>query len=337
MAATPKRALVTGITGQDGSYLAEFLLERGYEVHGLVRRTSVLTRSRIEHLHHPADGRPGALKLHYGDITDLPSVVRIVEESQPDEVYNLAAQSHVRISFDMPDYTFEVTGRGAFNVLEAVKQAAPEARVYQAGSSEMFGLAEDSPQNEDTPFHPRSPYGVAKVFAHQTAVLFREADGLFVANGILFNHESPRRGANFVTRKIAIAASRIEAGLEKTLTLGNLDARRDWGYAPEYVQLMWRMLQQDDPDDYVVATGETHSVQDFLEASFLRVGLNWHDHVGLDEQFERPAEVPALCGDASKAAVKLGWTPGVRFDELVTIMVDAERAAAAAESRQAER
>lgn len=337
MTATPKRALVTGITGQDGSYLAEFLLEQGYEVHGLVRRTSVLNRSRIEHLHQPSDGRTGVLKLHYGDITDLPSVVRVVDESQPDEVYNLAAQSHVRISFDMPDYTFEVTGRGAFNVLEAVKHSAPNARVYQAGSSEMFGLVESSPQDEHTPFHPRSPYGVAKVFAHHTGVLYREADGLFVANGILFNHESPRRGANFVTRKIAIAAARIEAGLEQTLTLGNLDARRDWGYAPEYVRLMWLMLQQDQPDDYVVATGETNSVQDFLEASFSRVGLNWHDHVLLDKQFERPAEVPVLCGDASKAADVLGWTPTVKFDELVAIMVDAERAIVASESKQPER
>ena len=337
MPASAKRALITGITGQDGSYLSEFLLDRGYEVHGMVRRTSVLSRSRIEHLHQPAEGRSGVLKLHYGDITDLPSIVRIVQEAAPDEVFNLAAQSHVRISFDMPDYTFEVTGRGAFNVFEAVRRVAPGARVYQAGSSEMFGLVDRSPQNESTPFHPRSPYGVAKVFAHQTGVLYREAHGLFVANGILFNHESPRRGSNFVTRKIAIAAARIEAGLQDTLTLGNIEARRDWGYAPEYVELMWLMLQEDEPEDFVVATGETHSVQDFLDAAFARVGLNWHDHVEFDEQLERPTEVPALCGDASKAISRLGRAPAVKFDELVTLMVEAERAVAAAERNRAER
>ncbi|GAB4335629.1 MAG: GDP-mannose 4,6-dehydratase [Dehalococcoidia bacterium] len=328
-APSPRRALITGITGQDGSYLAELLLAKGYEVHGFVRRTSVLTRARIEHLYHGPEHEPSRLHLHYGDVSDLPSVVRVVEHVQPHEVYNLAAQSHVRISFDMPDYTLEVTGRGAFNVLEAARRACPTARVYQAGSSEMFGLAEACPQDERTPFHPRSPYGIAKVLGHHTAVLYREAHGMFVANGILFNHESPRRGANFVTRKIAIGAARIAAGLQDELALGNLAARRDWGWAPEYVEAMWRMLQHDTPDDFVIATGETHSVEEFLGAAFAMVGLDWHDYVRHDDHLERPAEVPLLCGDARKARDALGWEPTVTFEELVRKMVDAERTALA--------
>lgn len=325
----PQRALITGITGQDGSYLAELLLAKGYEVHGFVRRTSVLTRARIEHLYQGPEHQPGRLHLHYGDVSDLPSVVRVMEEVQPGEIYNLAAQSHVRISFDMPDYTLEVTGRGAFNVLEAARRTCPTARVYQAGSSEMFGLAEECPQDEHTPFHPRSPYAIAKVLGHHSAVLYREAHGMFVANGILFNHESPRRGANFVTRKIAVAAARIGAGLEDGLALGNLAARRDWGWAPEYVEAMWRMLQHDTPDDFVVATGETHSVEEFLAAAFEQVGLDWHQYVHHEDHLERPAEVPLLCGDATKAARVLGWEPQVKFTELVRKMVDAERTAIA--------
>ena len=320
-----RRALITGVTGQDGSYLAEQLLARGYEVHGIVRRASTLTRERLEHLHFRAEQQTGRFRLHYGDLTDFSSILRVVREVQPAEVYNLAAQSHVRVSFDMPDYTFEVTGRGAYHVLEAVRQAAPHARVYQAGSSEMFGNVAESPQRESTPLHPRSPYGIAKVFAHHTAVHYREAYGLFVANGILFNHESPRRGENFVTRKVAIAATRIAAGMQSHVELGTLTARRDWGYAPEYVDAMWRMLQQAEPADYVIATGETHSVEELVAFAFEQVGLDWKDYVRHEPQLERPAEVHSLCGDASFARERLGWSPKVRFEELIRLMVQAEQ------------
>ena len=319
-----KRAIVTGITGQDGSYLAELLLSKGYEVHGFVRRSSTITRSRLQGLHGGPERDPSRLQLHYADLLDLNSLMSLVERIRPDEVYNLAVQSHVRISFDMPEYTLEVTGMGVFRMLEAVRRAHPSARFYQAGTSEMFGKATQVLQDEDTPFHPRSPYGIAKVLAHHTAVHYREAYGMFVANGILFNHESPRRGENFVTRKIAISAARIAAGLDRELTLGNLSAKRDWGYAPEYVVAMWSMLQHSDPDDFVVATGETHSVQEFVEAAFEVVGLDWREHVKYDERYDRPTEVDVLCGNATKARMKLGWTPATTFPSLVKLMVTHE-------------
>ncbi|HXH23257.1 MAG TPA: GDP-mannose 4,6-dehydratase [Dehalococcoidia bacterium] len=319
-----KRALITGITGQDGSYLAELLLGKGYEVHGIVRRSSTTTRERIEHLHRLVEARQSALRLHYADMLDTGSLVKVVEQVQPDEVYNLAAQSHVRISFDVPELTYEVTGMGAFRMLEAVRRAAPEARVYQAGSSEMFGSAGGDYQDESTPFRPRSPYGIAKVFAHHTAVHYREAYGLFVANGIMFNHESPRRGENFVTRKVARAAARISRGLEKELRLGALDARRDWGYAPEYVEAMWLMLQQERPDDYVIATGEAHTVEEFVAAAFEVVGLDWRYFVVHDAQYDRPTEVHFLRGNAAKARRELGWAPRTTFAGLVRLMVQAE-------------
>jgi GDPmannose 4,6-dehydratase len=321
-----KRALISGITGQDGSYLAELLLAKGYEVHGIVRRTSTTARTRIEHLHSVAEATSSPVVLHYGDMADLTSLTRIVERVAPGEVYNLAAQSHVRVSFDMPEYTYEVTGMGAFRMLEAVRRAAPQARFYQAGSSEMFGEAKETPQNEDTPFHPRSPYAIAKVFAHHVAVHYREAYGLFVSNGILFNHESPRRGENFLTRKVAIAAARIAQGLEKFVELGTLDAKRDWGYAPEYVEAMWLMLQQPTPDDFVIATGESHSVEEFVAAAFDVVGLDWRQHVVHQQRFERPTEVLALVGDATKARKLLGWESRVKFGQLVRLMVEAELA-----------
>jgi len=300
------------------------LLEKGYEVHGIVRRSSTTTRERIEHLHMPAEVGHLPLALHYGDICDLTSLTRIIEEVRPEEIYNLAAQSHVRVSFDMPEYTLEVTGMGAFRMLEAVRRAAPNAHFYQAGSSEMFGKVAVVPQNEATPFHPRSPYAIAKVFAHYTAIHYREAHGLFVSNGILFNHESPRRGENFLTRKVAIAAARIYRGLQKDVSLGNLDAKRDWGYAPEYVEAMWLMLQQDEPDDFVIGTGETHPVSDFVSAAFDAVGLRGEDHIAHDEQFERPTEVDILQADPSKALRRMGWKSKTTFNDLVKIMVDAE-------------
>jgi GDPmannose 4,6-dehydratase len=329
-----KRALITGITGQDGSYLSELLLAKGYEVHGVVRRSSMLTRGRIEHLQGVGEQYRGRLELHYSDLTDMGSLDEVVARVEPDEVYNLAAQSHVRISFDMPDYTFQVTGLGAFRLLEALRRHRPSARFYQASSSEMFGKVAEVPQRETTPFHPRSPYGIAKTMAHHTALHYREAYGMYTCNGILFNHESPRRGENFVTRKIAKAAARIAAGLEDTLVLGNLDALRDWGYAPEYVEAMWLMLQQDEPDDYVVATGETHSVKEFVEAAFERVGLDWRRHVRYDSSYERPTEVDILQGDAGKAKSRLGWEPATRFADLVDLMVDAELAELGVTSRR---
>jgi len=312
-----RKALITGITGQDGSYLAELLLEKGYEVHGLVRRSSSFNTWRIDHIR-------GGLKLHYGDLVDQNSLARTLETVGADEIYNLAAQSHVKVSFEMPEYTTDVTAMGVLRVLDAVRELGLKSRVYQAGSSEMFGLVRETPQSEKTPFYPRSPYGVAKVFGHWTAVNYRESYGIHVSNGILFNHESPRRGENFVTRKITMGLAAIKKGRAKQLRLGNLDAKRDWGYAKDFVEAMWLILQQDKPDDYVVATGETHSVREFLEEAFTHVGLNWQDYVVVDPKYFRPAEVEFLLGDPTKARTVLGWKPRVGFKELVRIMVDAD-------------
>ena len=312
------RALITGITGQDGSYLAEFLLAKGYDVHGVVRRSSSDTRGRISHL--------PAVTLHRGDMGDGGSIARIVDDVKPDEIYNLAAQSHVGESFGQPEYTGDVTGVGVVRLLDAVIRHAPGARFYQASSSEMFGgMPGTAPQNEMTPFHPRSPYGCAKVFAHHAVVNYRESYGLHASCGILFNHESPRRGEEFVTRKIARAAARIAAGRQDWLTLGNLDAKRDWGFAGDYVEAMWLMLQQETPDDYVIATGETHTVREFCQMAFGRVGLRWEEHVKVNPALRRPAEVDLLLGDASKAREVLGWEPRCSFRSLVNEMVDAER------------
>jgi GDPmannose 4,6-dehydratase len=315
-----KKAFVTGITGQDGSYLAELLLEKGYEVHGLVRRSSSFNTWRIDHVRE-------RLVLHYGDLVDQNSLVRTLERVAPDEVYNLAAQSHVKVSFDMPEYTVSVTGVGVLRLLDAVRELGLTPRVYQAGSSEMYGLVQETPQNEKTPFHPRSPYACAKVFGHFSAVNYREGYGMHVSNGILFNHESPRRGENFVTRKITMGLAAIKQGREKQLRLGNLDAKRDWGYARDYVLAMWLMLQQEQPDDYVIATGETHSVREFLDEAFGYAGLDWKKYVVVDERYFRPAEVDMLQGDASKARKQLGWRPKVDFRKLVRLMVDADMAA----------
>jgi GDPmannose 4,6-dehydratase len=315
-----KRALITGISGQDGSYLAELLLAKGYEVHGIVRRSSSFNRQRIDHLDHGADS---PLTLHYGDLSDAVGLVNLVRDVQPDEIYNLGAQSHVAVSFEVPDYTGEVTGLGAVRLLEAIHASGVNARFYQASSSEMFGAA-PPPQSEDTPFHPRSPYASAKVFAYHTTVNFRESYDMFTVNGILFNHESPRRGENFVTRKITTAVARIAAGLQDQLHLGSLDPKRDWGYAPEYVEAMWLMLQHDKPGDYVVATGEAHSVREFCEHAFDHVDLDWEKYVSIDPRYVRPAEVNHLLGDPSRAEAELGWRPQVRFEELVRIMVDAD-------------
>ena len=319
-----KRALVTGITGQDGSYLAELLLEKGYEVHGVIRRASTFNTERIDHLYADPHESP-ALHLHYGDLSEGRVIRQILERFEPQEIYNLGAQSHVRVSFDQPEYTADVVGIGTLRVLEAVREystrSGAQVRVYQAGSSEMFGAALP-PQSEDTPFHPRSPYAVSKLAAHWFARNYREAYGLFITNGILFNHESPRRGETFVTRKITRAVGRIKEGLQQTLYLGNLDTRRDWGFAGDYVEAMWLMLQQDEPDDYVVATGESHSVREFLEEAFSCAGLEWQKHVEIDSRYFRPSEVDHLQGDASKARAKLGWAPKVSFSELVRMMVE---------------
>lgn len=319
-----KRALVTGITGQDGSYLAELLLAKGYEVHGLVRRASTFNTGRINHLYADPHINGVHLFLHYGDIADSTNLIHLLHRTQPDEIYHLAAQSHVRVSFDIPEYTGDVTGLGTVRILEAVRETGLKTKFYQASSSEMFGKVAEIPQRETTPFHPRSPYGAAKVYAYWAAVNYRESYGMFSCNGILFNHESPRRGETFVTRKITRAAARIKAGLERKLYLGNLDAKRDWGYAKEYVEAMWMMLQQDEPDDFVIATGETHSVREFLDEAFGYLDLDWQDCVELDPRYERPAEVDLLIGDASKAKSKLGWTPKTTFRDLVRIMVDAD-------------
>ncbi|GAB91347.1 GDP-mannose 4,6-dehydratase [Gordonia rhizosphera] len=327
-----KKALITGITGQDGSYLAELLLSKGYEVHGLIRRSSSFNTSRIDHLYvdpHQADAR---LFLHYGDLSDGARLVTLVSSIEPDEVYNLAAQSHVRVSFDEPEHTGNTTGIGAIRLLEAVRLAGVKCRFYQASSSEMFG-ASPPPQNEETLFYPRSPYGAAKVYAYWVTRNYREAYGMYAVNGILFNHESPRRGETFVTRKITRAAARIKAGLEQHVYMGNLDAVRDWGYAPEYVEGMWRMLQADEPDDYVLATGGNHSVRDFLVAAFEHAGLDWEEHVRFDERYLRPTEVDALIGDASKAERILGWRPTVMAPGLARIMVDADIAALECEGK----
>ena len=313
-----KKAFVTGITGQDGSYLAELLLAKGYEVHGLVRRSSSFNTWRIDALR-------DRLILHYGDLVDQNSLMRTLHLVEPHEVYNLAAQSHVKVSFEMPEYTGSVTALGVLRLLDAVRDLGLETRVYQAGSSEMFGLVQETPQSEKTPFYPRSPYGVAKVFGHWTAVNYRESYGMHVSNGILFNHESPRRGENFVTRKITLGIAAIKKGKMKELRLGNLEARRDWGFAGDYVEAMWRMLQQDEADDYVVATGETHSVQEFCEEAFGHAGLDWRKFVKVDPKYFRPAEVDVLLGNPAKAKAKLGWVPKIGFKELVRLMVDADR------------
>lgn len=320
-----KIALVTGITGQDGSYLTELLLQKGYEVHGLIRRSSTFNTDRIDHLYRDPHNPNVAMKLHYGDLTDANVLRRILDTVQPEEVYNLGAQSHVRVSFDMPVYTADTDGLGTLRLLEAIREfqdyTRRRVRYYQAGTSEMFGKVQENPQKETTPFYPRSPYGCAKVYAHWITVNYREAYGLFAANGILFNHESPRRGETFVTRKITRAVGRIKHGLQDKVYLGNLDARRDWGFAGDYVEGMWRMLQQDQPDDYVLATGETNTVRQFLELAFGEVGLEYKDFVGIDPRYYRPTEVDILLGDPSKAKAKLGWEPKVRLAELVKMMV----------------
>ena len=325
MAQTTKTALITGITGQDGSYLARFLLGKGYRVHGIIRRASSFNTVRLESIYTDPHEPDAALRLHYGDLTDGTGLQRILHEVKPDEVYNLGAQSHVRVSFDQPEYTADVVATGALRLFEALRDYCEgterQVRIYQAGSSEMFGSA-PPPQSERTPFHPRSPYAAAKVAAHWYAVNYRESYGLFVANGILFNHESPARGETFVTRKITRALGRIVHGLQDTLYLGNLEAKRDWGYAGDYVEAMWLMLQQDQPDDYVVATGESYSVQQFLEAAFGHVGKDWKKHVRQDARYYRPAEVDHLRGDPSVTMSKLGWKPKVGFDELVRMMVE---------------
>jgi GDPmannose 4,6-dehydratase len=323
---SPRRAFVTGITGQDGSYLAEFLLAKGYEVHGLIRRASTFNTSRIDHLYRDPHVPENRLVLHYGDLTDGSRLVTLLDSIRPDEVYNLAAQSHVRVSFDEPEFTGDTTGLGSIRLLEAVRLAGVDCRYYQASSSEMFG-ATPPPQNEQTPFYPRSPYGVAKLYAYWITRNYREAFGLFAVNGILFNHESPRRGETFVTRKITRAAAAIAAGRQSELYLGNLDALRDWGYAPEYVRAMWLMLQADTPRDYVVATNSAYTVRDFLGFTFERVGLDWEKYVRFDERYLRPTEVDALIGDFGLAQQELGWTPAVRAPELARIMVDHDVAA----------
>lgn len=318
-----KKALITGITGQDGSYLAELLLGKGYEVHGLIRRASTFNTSRVDHLYQDPHDPEAKMFLHYGDLSDGARLVTLLHEINPDEVYNLAAQSHVRVSFDEPEHTGDTTGIGAMRLLEAVRMAGIQCRYYQASSSEMFG-ATPPPQNEDTPFYPRSPYGAAKVYAYWVTKNYREGYGMFATNGILFNHESPRRGETFVTRKVTRAVARIQAGLMDYVYMGNLDAVRDWGYAPEYVEGMWRMLQADEPDDYVLATGGNFTVRDFVVTAFEHAGLDWEKHVRFDERYLRPTEVDALVGDASKAERNLGWKATVQTDELAKIMVDAD-------------
>lgn len=321
-----KKALITGITGQDGSYLAELLLEKGYEVHGIVRRSSSFNRARIDHLCLNSEIYGKTLFLHYGDMTDSSRLTKLIYEIGPDEIYNLAAQSHVRISFDMPEFTGEVDAIGTLRMLEAVREAglSKKIRFYQASTSELYGKVQEVPQSETTPFYPRSPYAVAKQYAFWSVKNYREAYGSFASNGILFNHESPRRGENFVTRKITMGVARIKLGLQKSLAMGNIEAKRDWGFAGDYVEGMWRILQHDKPDDFVLATGEMHSVRDFLEAAFAVVDLDWQKYVTYDERFIRPSEVDQLLGDASKARRELGWEPKVKFHELVTMMVESD-------------
>ncbi len=323
-----KRALITGITGQDGSYLSELLLEKDYEVHGIIRRTSTFNTDRIDHIYVDPHEKDARLLLHHGDLTDGVTLRRILEQVKPTEIYNLGAQSHVRVSFDSPEYTVDSVGMGTLRLLEAIRdyrhRTGIDVRFYQAGSSEMFGKVQDVPQKETTPFYPRSPYACAKVYAHWQTVNYRESYGIFACNGILFNHESPRRGETFVTRKITRELARIVAGQRKKLYLGNLDSKRDWGYAKDYVKAMWLMLQQDEADDYVVATGETHSIREFLDIAFGYVNLDWHDYVEFDERYLRPAEVDLLLGDPTKAKQKLGWEPSVTFEQLVALMVEAD-------------
>ena len=319
-----KKALITGITGQDGSYLADLLVAKGYEVHGIIRRASTFNTARIDHLYQDPHVNGVRLFLHYGDLADSVNLTKLLYELQPDEVYNLGAQSHVRVSFDIPEYTADVTGVGTIRILEAIRESGVKPRFYQASSSEMFGKVQEVPQKETTPFWPRSPYGCAKMFGHWATVNYRESYNLFACSGILFNHESPRRGETFVTRKISRAVAAIKLGLQKELYLGNMDAKRDWGYAPEYVEGMWRMLQADQPDDYILATNETHTVKEFVEEAFGHAGLDWEKYVKYDARYERPAEVELLIGDPAKAKRQLGWEPKVRFKELVHIMVDAD-------------
>ncbi len=323
-----KRALITGITGQDGSYLSELLLEKGYEVHGIIRRTSTFNTDRIDHMYLDPHDPKAKLFLHYGDLTDGTTLRRILEEVKPIEIYNLGAQSHVRVSFDSPEYTVDAVGMGTLRLLEAIrdyqKRTGIQVRFYQAGSSEMFGKVQDVPQKETTPFYPRSPYACAKVYSHWQTLNYRESYNMFACNGILFNHESPRRGETFVTRKITRAVARIVAGRQKDLYLGNLDSKRDWGYAKDYVHAMWLMLQQDEPGDYVVATGETHTIKEFLDIAFTYVNLDWHDYVKFDPRYLRPAEVDILIGDPTHTKKQLGWEPSIDFAGLVKLMVDAD-------------
>jgi len=319
-----KKALITGITGQDGSYLAELLLSKGYEVHGIIRRASTFNTGRLEPIYADLHSGRTRLFLHYGDLSDASALARLIGHIQPEEVYNLAAQSHVRVSFDSPEYTTDITATGAVRLLEAIRETGIKPRFYQASSSEMYGKVREIPQTEATPFYPRSPYGCAKVLAYWITVNYRESYGLHASNGILFNHESPRRGETFVTRKITRAIAHIQAGLQEKVYLGNLDAKRDWGYAKEFVEAMWLMLQRDKPDDYVIATNETHSVREFLEVAFGHAGLNWKKHVEIDPRYYRPAEVDVLIGDYSKAKQKLGWEPKTRFADLAKLMVDAD-------------
>ncbi len=325
-----KRALITGITGQDGSYLAELLLEKDYEVHGVIRRASTFNTKRIDHLYQDPHVQDRKLFLHYGDLADSVQMVKLLYELKPDEVYHLGAQSHVRVSFDIPEYTGDVTGLGTVRILEALRETGLHKKTsfYQASSSEMFGRVQEVPQTETTPFYPRSPYACAKVYAYWLTVNYREAYGMHASNGILFNHESPRRGETFVTRKITRAVARIKLGLQRHLYLGNLDARRDWGFAKEYVEAMWLMMQQDKPDDYVIATHETHSVREFCEEAFACLDLDWNEHVRIDQRYVRPTEVDLLIGDPSKAKKVLGWEPKVTFHELVKLMVEADLALA---------
>ncbi len=320
-----QKALISGITGQDGSYLAELLLAKGYEVHGIIRRSSSFNTERIDHLYLDPHVIGVKLFLHYGDLSDSLSTMKLMHDLQPDEVYHLGAQSHVRVSFDVPEYTGDVTGLGTTRLLEAIRETSPKSRFYQASSTEMYGLVQEVPQRENTPFYPRSPYGAAKVYGYWMTVNYRESYKMHASNGILFNHESPRRGETFVTRKITRALARIKAGRQKKLYLGNLEAKRDWGYAPEYVEAQWLMLQQDQGDDYVVATGETHSIREFLDEAFGFVNLDWNDYVEIDPRYYRPAEVDLLIGDASKAKKILGWQPKTTFKDLVRIMVKADQ------------
>lgn len=321
-----KKALICGITGQDGSYLAEFLVEKGYEVYGLIRRSSTFNTDRIDHLYQDPHEKDVRLSLVYGDLNDASSLNRIIKTIKPDEVYNLGAQSHVKVSFEIPEYTAEITAVGTTRLLEAIRDSGIHTKFYQASSSEMFGKVLETPQTENTPFYPRSPYAAAKVYAYWITVNYREAYDMFACNGILFNHESPRRGETFVTRKITMALARIKAGVQKNLYLGNLDAKRDWGFAGDYVQAMWLMLQQKDAQDYVIATGETHSVREFLDEAFSYVGLDWKKYVKIDKRYLRPTEVDLLLGDSTKARKQLGWKPKVNFKQLVKMMVDADMA-----------